>query len=769
MNYKNSAFSYVLITRNGVSIPNIQSNGSQAFYTDTTVSPDTSYTYVITPYNPLNIAGISSTLSTNTLPLITTATTGTLTTTSVQIKLDSSSNAFINFDISRNGTILQRNVYDTCYVDTGLSPNTSYSYTITPYNATNNSGNAYVYSTFTLPSIGTINVTNSTAGNTVFSINSANYNRIDISRNDLGIISIGYIGTTYTDTTTVANKQYTYLFKPYNQLNVMGSPTLVTYNSLPTLTSLTAGAQIDTSNSIQLQFTGLYNYVKIRRNGTIIVTKLSDISYTDTNLTPDTSYTYTVTPQSTLVTGDISGMYLSAVAYTQPLLYNFGASYVGTNSIILTMSGLFYNANILRTSGTVQTLYIDISGSTFTDTVNPNTVYSYQITPYAPNSLPGSYSIYSTTTSSSLSILSGTVTTSSIKLLFSGAYSYLSGTIGGVTAFTYLNDVSYTFAGLTGFNTSYNIAVNSYNSAGVLGTSVNYSAYTLANITSVTIGAYSAFSAVINYTGNYSSVGIIRNGQTIALVNGSNITTYTDASAVPNTTYTYGVIPYNGNLPPLPGTQVNASSTITTPSGLNPTIGTLTTNSIQVLFGGNFSYMYLNLNNVFAFLAKSTDTSYIAQYLPLTTTPLSPNTPYTFTLTPYNVSNVAGSAVSSTIYTLPTFTSFITNVISSSSVQLLFGGSYSYYKITRNGSTIFANTNMTYDISYVDTGLTLNSTYVYAITPYNYQNYAGTTLTTTTVITNSVFIYNGEFNLTPATYGWTVTTCLLYTSPSPRD
>uniref|UniRef100_A0A6C0IC79 Fibronectin type-III domain-containing protein n=1 Tax=viral metagenome TaxID=1070528 RepID=A0A6C0IC79_9ZZZZ len=758
LNYRNGAFSYVLITRNGVSIPNIQSNGQQSSYTDSNVSPNTSYTYVITPYNPLNIAGTPYTLSANTLPLITTVATGRTTTDSVQIKLDSSNNTFVNFDISRNGTILQSHIYDTCYVDTGLSPNTSYSYTITPYNTTNNSGNSYVYSTFTLPSIGTISITNSTAGNTVFTVNSSNYNRIDISRNDVGIITSWYIGTTYTDYTTIANTQYTYLFKPYNQLNVMGSPLLVTYNALPTLTSLTAGAQIDTSNSIQLLFSGLYNYVKIRRNGTVIVAKLSDISYTDTNLTPDTSYTYTVTPQSTMVAGDISGMYLTASAYTQPLLYNFGASYVGTTSLILTMSGLFYKANILRTTGTVQKLYTDVSGSTFTDIVNPNTLYSYQITPYSPNSLPGSYSIYSTTTSSSLSILSGTVTTSSITLLFSGAYLYLSGTIGGISAFTNLNDISYTFTGLSGYNTSYNMIVNSYNSVGVLGTSVNYSAYTLANITSVTIGTYSAFSAIINYTGNYSSVGIVRNGQTIALVNGSGITTYTDASAVPNTTYTYGVIPYNGNLPPLPGTQVNASATITTPSGLNPTIGALTTNSIQVLFGGNFSYMYLNINTVFAFLAKTTDISYIAQYLPLTTTPLSPNTPYTFTLTPYNASNVAGSAVSSTIYTLPIFTSFITNVISSSTVQLLFGGSYSYYKITRNGSTIYANTNMAYDISYVDSGLTLNSTYIYTITPYNYQNYPGTTLTTTTVITNSVFIYNGAFNLTPATYGWTVTT-----------
>ena len=758
LNYKNGAFSYVLITRNGVSIPNIQSNGPQSSYTDTTVSPNISYTYVITPYNPLNIAGVPSTLSVNTLPLINTVTTGTLTTTSVQLKMDSLNNAFINFDISRNGIILQRNVYDTCFVDTGLSPNTSYSYTITPYNSTNNSGISYVYSTFTLPSIDTISVTNSTAGNTVFTINSANYNYIDISRNDLGKISSAYNGTTYTDTTTIANTQYTYLFKPYNQLNVMGSPILVTYNALPTLTSLTAGAQIDTSNSIQLQFSGLYNYVKIRRNGTVIVSKLTDISFTDTNLTPDTSYTYMVTPQSTMVSGDISGMYLTASAYTQPLLYDFGASSVDTTAITLTMSGLFYKANILRTTGTVQTLYTDVFGNTFTDTVSPNTFYTYKITPYAPNSLPGSYSIYSTTSKSSLSILSGTVTTSSIKLLFSGAYSYLNGTIGGVTAFIHLNDVNYTFNGLTGYNTSYNIVIDSYNSAGVLGTSVIYSAYTLANITSVTIGAYSAFSATINFTGNYSSVGIIRNGQNIATVNGSNITTYTDTTAVPNTTYTYGVIPYNGNLPPLPGAQVNATATITTPSGLNPTIGALTTNSIQVLFGGNFSYMYLNINNVFAFLAKTTDISYTAQYLPLTTTPLSPNTPYTFTLTPYNVSNVAGTAVSSIIYTLPIFTRFITNVISSSSVQLLFSGSYSYYKITRNGTTVYANTTNLYDISYVDTGLSLNSTYVYTITPYNYQNYAGTTLTTTTVITNSVFIYNGSFNLTPATYGWTITT-----------
>ncbi|NBP83522.1 hypothetical protein EBU60_06650, partial [bacterium] len=459
-------------------------------------------------------------------------------------------------------------------------------------------------------------------------------------------------------------------------------------------------------------------------------------------------------PFSRVTTGDISGVYVSALAYTQPFLSAFGALTVGSSIITLNLSGVYYNANITRTSGSSTITYYGVTGATYDDTVVANTPYTYSITPYAPNVLAGATSSFSVVSAASLTITGGTVTTSAIQLLFGGGYGSLSATLDGTTVFTQstgLTSYNFTLPAGTGYNLPHTMVVSAFNSAGVLGQTVTYSAYTLAVVTSVTTGTVTAFSVVVNYTGTYSSVGIVRNGVQIASVPGSSVTSYTDTTALPNTTYAYSVVPYNGNLPPVAGTTVSASASVTTPAGLNPTVGALTPSSIQILFGGSFSYMTIYTGTTFLRQALSTDTSYTA-------TGLVANTPYTFTLTPYSGSNAAGVAVSSTIYTLPQFTSFISTVTSTTSAQLLFTGAYNYYRVSRNGTVVYTNPGKMYDISYIDTGLSLNSSYNYAITPYNVTDYSGVTLSTTVVISNSVFIYNGGFNLTPATYGWTVST-----------
>jgi hypothetical protein len=68
LNYKNGAFGYVLINRNGTELSGMKARGSTPSYIDTGLVANTQYTYVITPYNPLDSAGLPVTLNTMTLP-----------------------------------------------------------------------------------------------------------------------------------------------------------------------------------------------------------------------------------------------------------------------------------------------------------------------------------------------------------------------------------------------------------------------------------------------------------------------------------------------------------------------------------------------------------------------------------------------------------------------------------------------------------------------------------------------------------------------------
>ena len=249
---------------------------------------------------------------------------------------------------------------------------------------------------------------------------------------------------------------------------------------------------------------------------------------------------------------------------------------------------------------------------------------------------------------------------------------------------------------------------------GTLGQYQTYSVYTLPSATSAVITKYDSSSVSLSYNGQYTSVGIVRNDVQVALISGSNVTntTYTDYSGVlGNTLYNYGVIPYNANIPPLAGAQINVSNNpITTLANLVPSLGKTTANSIQVMFGGQYSYVYVYLNGVYASMITN-DVSYTFSTIPSTSTSLTTDTSYVVTLKPFNYKDVSGSVYSALLCTAPLLTSLDTGFITSTTMELNFTGIYSYFKIFRNGSMIYANSTKTYDTSYTDTGLVSNTNY----------------------------------------------------------
>ena len=629
LNYKNGAFGYVLISRNGTLLANTKSLGSTNSYTDMTgLTANTAYTYVITPYNLLDSAGASVTLNTMTLPSFTVASATNITTTSIKILFNDTKNVYSYVTIRRTGTVTgtvngtgtvtdivpsSAKYSDTSYSDTGITPGLSCTYVITPYNSFDTSGTPYTIVTSTLPAIGNIStavtaIDSTTSSGLIFTMNNSYYTYVDISRND-GKIAKNVVGYTWTDSPLLPNNKYIYRIIPYNALNVSGGLVDISYTALPILTSLRTGTT--GTNSIKLLFEGLssnlYDHVSIVRNGTTTLTSsLSDISYTDTSLSPNVLYSYVVTPYTNASIGSVAGTPWTIASTTQPTLTDTNFVYVGYNRIILGFAGAFTKINIIRTDLTTQdsVTFYDITSSLYSDTtVTSNTSYSYRVVPYSVSGIAGTATTLNATTLSSVDISTGIVTGNSIQLLFKGTYSYLNGlNATNSTSFAYLQDSAYTFTGLTG-NTAHNFTIYSYNSMGTLGQYQTYSVYTLPSATSAVITKYDSSSVSLSYNGQYTSVGIVRNDVQVALISGSNVTntTYTDYSGVlGNTLYNYGVIPYNANIPPLAGAQINVSNNpITTLANLVPSLGKTTANSIQVMFGGQYSYVYVYLNGVY--------------------------------------------------------------------------------------------------------------------------------------------------------------------------
>jgi len=135
------------VYRNGSTTPVTTIGTNTPNYTDTGLTPNTSYSYTVQALdaagNPsaLSTALAASTLPDTTAPPVPTGlTAGTKTVTSINISWAASIDNVLTtgYKVLRNGTVVNANVSSTNYTDTGLTPNTSYSYTIEAFDAVPN-------------------------------------------------------------------------------------------------------------------------------------------------------------------------------------------------------------------------------------------------------------------------------------------------------------------------------------------------------------------------------------------------------------------------------------------------------------------------------------------------------------------------------------------------------------------------------------------------------------------------------------------------------
>jgi len=225
----------------------------------------------------------------------------------------------------------------TSYANTGLSANTTYYYRVYAYNADGNSAYSNTASATTpdvppaAPSNLTATAVSSSQINLAWSDNSGNETGFKIERSlsaTSGFVQIAVVGANvaaYSNTSLAASTTYYYRVRAYNAGNSAYSNTAsATTQAAPDTTppsapgSLTASAvsstQIDLSWSASTDNVGVTGY-RVYRSTTLVGSPVGT-SWSDTGLTPSTSYSYTV--KAADAAGNLSAASNTATATTLP-------------------------------------------------------------------------------------------------------------------------------------------------------------------------------------------------------------------------------------------------------------------------------------------------------------------------------------------------------------------------------------------------------------------------------------------------------------------
>jgi chitodextrinase len=223
------------------------------------------------------------------------------------------------YQVFRDGTQVATTA-STSYTDANLSAATSHTYTVAAVGADGNvsavssplTASTTAAGDFTPPTVpGLMSATGETASSVTLSWN-ASTDEVAVAgyriyRNGTQVGTAGATATTYTDTGLTPSTTYTYTVKAFDPAGNLSNPALVTATTggssgggttPPTVpTGLSSTGQ--TSTSISLSWTASTDSSSpvagydIYRNGTKVGTSTST-SFTDTGLSPSTSYSYTV-------------------------------------------------------------------------------------------------------------------------------------------------------------------------------------------------------------------------------------------------------------------------------------------------------------------------------------------------------------------------------------------------------------------------------------------------------------------------------------------
>ena len=232
-----------------------------------------------------------------------------ITSTSVTIKWEDLSEDEEGFHIYRNQELiatLEENA--TSYTDENLTPETSYSYEIKAFNEAGESEGIVIEAEtpkeVSIPdSPANLKVSKVTSNSVTLEWEdlSDNEEGFEIYRNDLLIASTAPDTTSYTDENLTPDTEYLYIVKAFNQAGKSEGVSLNVKTSeekphIPTAPSEVNASKI-TSDSVTLVWNdseGETGYKILRNDEEIATLDENTTTYTDTNLSANTTYTYVI-------------------------------------------------------------------------------------------------------------------------------------------------------------------------------------------------------------------------------------------------------------------------------------------------------------------------------------------------------------------------------------------------------------------------------------------------------------------------------------------
>ena len=696
--------------------------------------------------------------------------------------------AVAGYTIYRDGQVLATVSGDTlAYADTGADDATAYAYTISAYDAAGNASAQSDGVNATTPDVTapstpvTVTAALSSDGTSVDvtwqpSLDNTAVTGYNIYRNGLlvGIITDGT--TTYSDNNLQQGESYTYTVAAYDAAGNVSAQSVAAVAAAPDTTAPTTpdnftatvanGHEIDLVWQPATDNVGVAGY-NIYRNGVLIASVTNGTTYADTSADDATAYTYTIaaydaagntsvqsaavsatTPDASAPTSPAGVQTTALDASTVQISWQAATDNVGTTGY-----------NIYRNGVLVGTT----TNTTFTDTgLSDATAYQYAIAAYDAagnvSVLSGTASVTTpdgTAPSVPVNVQATPVSGSEIDLTWQSAVDN-TGVVGynlyrdGVLIATIATN-TYVDSGLNDATTHY-YAVSAFDAAGNVSAQSDIVSATTPDNTppSVPLGvsaiAQSGNSAQVTWQSATDNVGVVtyniyRNGSLIATVAG---TTYADTSLSDATSYSYTVVAVDaaGN-----ASAASTAAAVTTPDVTAPNIPTGLTATAVSSSQINLSWQAATDNvgttgyNIYrngVLLATVTGTSY-------QDTGLAASTAYSYKVLAFdasgNTSAVSGdvttttqSAADTTPPTKPT--NFrVVNVTSTTETLSWTASSDNVgvvgYQIYRKTTLVATVTGTTY----IDTGLTPDSSYTYHIYAIDAAGNLSAAATATTVHT----------------------------------
>ena len=778
---------------------------------DSTISSGSSNTYTIYLFNgsdvSINIGSFSSTPISNI-----SATYGTITSSSIYLL--GFTGSYTTIKVTRNigigygvyDTSYTINYPDTSYNDTGLKPNTSYSYSLLPFNAVGVSGSYYNITPrniYTLPNI--TNVAYSASGDTInFTSIDGSYSYVSFTRyqNNINKYSNNIFGATnYSDTGLTPDTSYSYQFVSYGS----GSPAAVgTTVNVPasgviyTLSQITAATfGIPTATQIPINVSSTCANITIRRydlsNNTNISRDVSNaaiiydnsVNFTNNTIPYDVSYVYTLTPKNNA--GAVGESFNVGIIYTIPNITTASSSVIDVSSMQISVTGSFasiqvnrYNGSTLQSTNNIIKPFFPIIDTN----LSIDTSYNYVLIPFN-ESVPGvsgsafiipeKYTYGNISSASLVNVNSSTLQIQSITGTYDGIYytrtggsSTINSTIS--TPVTVFSDPSMLIP-----DTSYTYVLSAINKDNISNTNSNatfsVSNYTDASgyITSVT----DTSNSLTVYWSGYCNSGVLMYTNNTPVITRNNFTPVDgqlrDGSAVfgsaltPNNQYGYYIqfTNYNGRI--FNSTfsfsytlAYYSSATITADSSSSITVNwTGYYNSITPVYQNGALVTPDVSSNKISPTPQASTSGFIRK------TGLSANTSYYYDISLNNDANVVTGIARQSVYTLAYGDSSAPTPIDVSTIRINWTGYDSSASVAFTTGTLStinksnypsSGTPQAYITGYVyNTGLSSNTSYNYTVTLYNGNNVA-TSLTSQSIYTfPSAPTINSASNITATT------------------